>query len=284
MSRLRLPNGDDHPDAAQKHLLDAGLLLVQQRPDGAAYLSGYVVECALKSLLVLETKSAPQHHNFQSLVQQVSKVATFAGPMNEAYPDKLARVDMEEAPPARESGLARLLHRVRDELQPQWILLDARTSISESAGRLLSGIAHLHVLLGTTQDQSWQGLNIVLDRLGKERVLAGRSQAEAILVQAMVPSGEAGKVAREVFLARAEQEFTDRYYAEAGAGDEDAAMCWNTRDMDSLDAPHVAVPVEYDAKLATFGDIAEVAEPLCAGPYAMVAERITGRFAREADA
>jgi cellulose biosynthesis protein BcsQ len=207
-----------------------------------------------------------------------------AGRMNEAYPDKLARVDMEEAPPAREGGLAKLLQRVRDELNPQWILLDARTGISESAGRLLSGIAHLHVLLGTTQDQSWQGLNRVLDRLGKERVLAGRSQAEAILVQAMVPPGEAGKVAREAFLARAEDEFTERYYAEAGAGDEDAAIFWNTRDMDSLDAPHVALPVDYDAKLASFGDIAEVAEPLCAGPYATIAERIMGRFAREAEA
>lgn len=207
-----------------------------------------------------------------------------AGRMNAAYPDKLARVDMEEAPPAGESGLARLLHRVRDELKPKWILLDARTGISESAGRLLSGIAHLHVLLGTTQDQSWQGLNIVLDRLGRERVLDGRSQAEAILVQAMVPPGEAGKVAREVFLARAELQLTDHYYAEAGAGDEDAALFWNTRDMDSLDAPHVAVPVDYDAKLASFGDIAEVAEVLCAGPYSIIAERITSRFITETEA
>ena len=100
----------------------------------------------------------------------------------------------------------------------------------------------------------------------------------------MVPPGEAGKIAREAFLARAEQEFTDRYYAEAGADDEDAAIFWNTRDMDSRDAPHVPVPVDYDAKLASFGDIGEVAELLCAGPYAMVAERIMGRFAREADA
>jgi len=85
MSRLGSPNGDDHPDAAHKHLLDAEVLLAQQRPDGAAYLSGYVVECALKSLLVLETKSAPQHHNFQSLVLQVSSVATFAGAKTAKY-------------------------------------------------------------------------------------------------------------------------------------------------------------------------------------------------------
>jgi HEPN domain-containing protein len=73
-----LPNGDDHPDAAHKHLLDAGLLLAQQRPDGAAYLSGYVVECALKSLHVLATGQALHGHDFDSLVRQVSLVSTFA--------------------------------------------------------------------------------------------------------------------------------------------------------------------------------------------------------------
>jgi hypothetical protein len=148
---------------------------------------------------------------------------------------------------------------------------------------LLSGIAHLHVLLGTTQDQSWQGSNIALDRLGKERVLVGRSQAEVILIQAMVPTGEAGKLAKDAFLARAEQEFTDRYYSETGESDEDTAIFWNTRDMDSQDAPHVPVPVDYDPRLSSFGDIADVVEPLCAGSYALVAERITGRFVREVD-
>ena len=85
MSRLRLTNGDDHPDAAQKHLLDAGVLLAQQRPDGAAYLSGYVVECALKSLHVLETGRAVWGHDFGSLVKQVSAVATVAGAKTARY-------------------------------------------------------------------------------------------------------------------------------------------------------------------------------------------------------
>ena len=218
-------------------------------------------------------------------VAGAGEIAVFpAGNMDEGYPDKLARVDMEEAPPDHDSSLAKLLRRIRDELKPQWILLDARTGISESAGQLLSGIAHLHVLLGTTQDEGWQGLNRVLDRLGKKRVLAARPQAEVILVQAMVPPGEAGKSAREAFLSRAEREFTDRYYEEAGAADEDNGSSWDTRDMDSLDAPHAPVPVDYDAKLASFGDIADVAEVLCAGPYAMIDERITGRFSQEAGA
>jgi hypothetical protein len=80
-----LPNGDDHPDAAQKHLLDAGVLLAQQRPDGAAYLSGYVVECALKTLHVLETGQARVGHDFRSLLGQVSAVATVAGAKTAKY-------------------------------------------------------------------------------------------------------------------------------------------------------------------------------------------------------
>ena len=85
MSRLSSRNGDDHPEAAQKHLVDAGILLAQQRPDGAAYLSGYVVECALKSLHVLQTGQALRGHDFESLLRQVSAVATAAGPKTARY-------------------------------------------------------------------------------------------------------------------------------------------------------------------------------------------------------
>ena len=80
-----MQNGDDHPEAAQKHLLDAGVLLAQQRPDGAGYLSGYVVECALKSLYVLETKQRLTGHNFTSLVSQISTLAIVAGAKSARY-------------------------------------------------------------------------------------------------------------------------------------------------------------------------------------------------------
>lgn len=49
MSRLKRPNGDDYPEAARKHLRDADALFRGGRFDGAAYLTGYVVECALKT-------------------------------------------------------------------------------------------------------------------------------------------------------------------------------------------------------------------------------------------
>jgi HEPN domain-containing protein len=85
MSRLRSPSGDDHPDAAHKHLLDAEALLDKQRADGAAYLSGYVVECALKSLHVLETGQELRGHDFRSLAAQVDAVATVAGAKTAKY-------------------------------------------------------------------------------------------------------------------------------------------------------------------------------------------------------
>lgn len=215
-------------------------------------------------------------------VSGVGEIIVFpAGNLDEEYADKLARIDMEEPPEAHDSGLLKLLDRVREELKPRWILLDARTGISEPAGQLLSGIAHLHVLLGTTQDQSWQGLNRVIDRLGKNRVLAGRPQTEVMLVQAMVPSGEAGKAAKDAFAARAEEEFDDRYYA-AEEGDADIGdRFWTLGDKGSQDAPHVPMPVDYDSKLASFGDIADVADALCSEPYPPIAERIASRFLTE---
>lgn len=55
MSNLANSSGDDYPDAAGKHLDDAAALVDAARYDGAAYLSGYVVECSLKTLIVLQT-------------------------------------------------------------------------------------------------------------------------------------------------------------------------------------------------------------------------------------
>ena len=42
---------DNFAAAARRHLIDAAVLLHQERWDGAVYLSGYVIECALKELV-----------------------------------------------------------------------------------------------------------------------------------------------------------------------------------------------------------------------------------------
>jgi len=227
---------------------------------------------------IMDTDLTDYFHRCDRIAGQGEIVVFPAGSLDSSYTDKLARVDFDEASYIQEGGLVKLLQRIRTELEPRWILIDARTGISEAAGRLLSGIAHLHVLLGTTQAQSWEGLRLVLDRLGKEHVEADRGQGDVVLVQAMVPTGEAGRLARQAFLAQSEREFTDHYYAQA-----DADALWSMSDLDSGDAPHVPVPVAYDPTLADFGDIADVADDLCQALHARLGERVASRFAEEAE-
>ncbi|MCY1056581.1 hypothetical protein [Nannocystis sp. SCPEA4] len=58
MSRL-LHGDDDHPEASQKHWLDACALRAGGRYDGTAYLAGYVVECALKTVILYDRAYDP---------------------------------------------------------------------------------------------------------------------------------------------------------------------------------------------------------------------------------
>ena len=42
--------------------------------------------------------------------------------------------------------------------------------------------------------------------------------------------------------------------------------------------------VDYDSQLASFGDITEVTDALCSGPYPAIADRIVSRFLAEPEA
>ncbi|WP_298231577.1 HEPN domain-containing protein [uncultured Azohydromonas sp.] len=94
MSSLALPQGDDHPEAARKHLTDSSILLNAGRADGAAYLSGYVAECSLKSLWLYETGVPPagtplpwgrRGHDLSHLHSQATALAAVAGARTARY-------------------------------------------------------------------------------------------------------------------------------------------------------------------------------------------------------
>jgi hypothetical protein len=222
------------------------------------------------------------YHHSCARLSDSGEIRVFpAGRLDEGYAEKLARVALEESSQSPGSGLVHLLQTIRATLSPWWILLDARAGLSEPAGRLLSGIAHLHVLFGTTAEQSWRGLRPVIDRLGRQRVLADQTQAEIVLVQAMVPStAESARVATTAFAERAREEFTQIYYA-VEPGDPGDDRFWDVRDLDSEDAPHAPLVIAYRENLAHFRDVADVADTLCEGNYVAVAERIAERFRRQ---
>ena len=84
MSNLRQRNGDDYPEAAYKHLLDAQALLNVGRYDGAGYHAGYVVECVLKTLLQVDGIRA-HIHDLTNLSGRVSGLAAGGSPRIARY-------------------------------------------------------------------------------------------------------------------------------------------------------------------------------------------------------
>ena len=205
------------------------------------------------------------------------------GRLNADYLAKLARVDLEPAPPELAAHPAlMLLQEIKAELEPHWLLLDARAGLSEPAGLLLAGLAHLHVLFGAASEQSWNGLRLVIHRLGATRVSADRPQAECVLVQSMVPrETNVASTAIAAFAERARDEFTEHYYAEDPTDPTDERF-WYVRDAESEDAPHVSTPLSYDSRLAHFRLIDEIANDLATTPeYVALGRRISERFVLE---
>ncbi len=203
-----------------------------------------------------------------------------SGRVDSGYLTTLSRLDLEPRSDTRHP-LLRLLEQVRNELQPSWILLDCRAGLSEASGFALSGLANLTVLLGTASDQSWAGLALVLRRLGAERIRRSRPQAECLVVQAMVPDDpNNGKLAREHFAQRAEQEFENNYYAE-DPSDPDEDLFWYVRDMETGDAPHVPVLISYKPRFAFLKSIDDALPVFEDAEYRALESRIAARFGME---
>jgi hypothetical protein len=196
-----------------------------------------------------------------------------AGTFNQRYMSKLARLDHGAPPGGGEHPFLGLLRQIREEIAPDWILIDSRAGLGDVSGFLLGGICHLHVILASHSEQNWQGLRPVLEGLGARRLREGRPQAECILVAAMLP-GEPGveRFERAVlsFSDRAEDVFKERYYAEQG---EDF---WTVQDAaNSSDAPHIPEALPYNENLALFCRLSEVAGLLRqGGPYVSLVKRI----------
>lgn len=184
-----------------------------------------------------------------------------AGRVDENYVTKLSRLNLETR--SDDSPLHILLAQARRELRLDWILIDSRTGLSVSAGLLLDGTAHLHVLFGTNSIQSQLGLTVVLRHLGGERVLRGTPQSKCIIVQAMVVDiVDVEEAARTQFSSWLETALQNHYLV----SDAEAASM----------ARCVTVP--YRPRLAFFRSIDDVASDLAVGPYADLASRIGAHF------
>ena len=198
-----------------------------------------------------------------------------AGKLDEDYLEKLARIDYQAllSPTSDESALHALLRRLRKERAFDYVLMDSRAGLHDIGGLALNGIAHLDVIFALDSEQSWQGLPIIIDHLGRRRVLRGLQQQDCVLVYAMAPPATSPERQERVerFRARAYDDlFVNLFYdAEPQGGwptprPEDV---WPVPPMDDEDEPHYALPVGVKFELQVPWTPATAASLLVEGDY-----------------
>jgi cellulose biosynthesis protein BcsQ len=216
-----------------------------------------------------------------SLFSGTGEIMVFpAGTTDSRYVGKLARLDYATLLRGQTHPFVLLLEQIRQEIRPDWILVDTRAGLANVSGFVMGGLCHVHVVVGTLAEASWRGLAMILERLGADRVRAQKPQAECVLVAAMVPHSQERQYKESVtwFTDRAQDVFSARYYAAPEQGDQ----FWTVDDVESSDAPHVPVPLSYDERLVLFRDLDEVAKDVLleGEPYRRLAERVRTSQAR----
>jgi MinD-like ATPase involved in chromosome partitioning or flagellar assembly len=186
-----------------------------------------------------------------------------AGRMDTHYLGKIARLDFEQ--PDDETArhpLDEFLLQIREQFEPDWLLLDSRTGFSETAGVLLSGLAHLHVLVGVESTQSWEGLTYAIRKLGAERLVRGYQQGEVLLVHGLVPDLKKDALSdlTQRFLERSKDVFQSEYYAADDENPDD--NIWYLGDAVGNSSPHWPWPLSYSSSLAQSVALEDLIETL----------------------
>ncbi|MFH0968497.1 MAG: hypothetical protein V1862_12510, partial [Methanobacteriota archaeon] len=186
-----------------------------------------------------------------------------AGKLDARYPDKLARIDLNQPTEDHKHPLIKLITRIATELQPDWILIDARSGLSEISGLVLSDLSHLLVLYGTTSEQSWDGLRYIIERAGKDRINRDTPQQDCVLVQSMIPEVKSTPSAQEWFETRSLDLFSEIYYREDPEDpSEQEEGYWYLSDSEEKNAPHRPICITYSPGLAFFKTLPDVSEEI----------------------
>lgn len=102
MTSLRQGSGQDYPAASRKHCRDARVLLDNRCFDGAAYLSGYAVECTLKTLIQVDNKHTKPKitHDLEKLSKEVLDLMMLPDSRTARYFDvlKQKKIPYDEPP------------------------------------------------------------------------------------------------------------------------------------------------------------------------------------------
>lgn len=260
--------------------LDAPGIASSFLPEGADAPGIGVVDYLLDSMTQKPLDPSPYSWvcRRQELTGDGEIVVIPAGKLDAHYPARLARLSFDPEPGSSQETFVTLLEEVRAVFDPGWILIDARTGFTDMAAMTISGVGHLHILCGTGSKQTWQGLSVVIDHLGRQRLQLELPQADCLVVHTMVPREEQGEALHKRFIESAWECFSEHYYAD----DEDAKrlgiydIAWTLDDAEAdAGAPHQPFRVRYDSGLAAYSDLGQIVDRLVEEPGLFaLAERI----------
>lgn len=185
-----------------------------------------------------------------------------AGRLDEGYLQMLARVDFQASqdPKGLQDSLADLFRKLVQDEPIDAILVDARAGLHEVGGVMLAALSHLVVFVGTTNEQSWFGLETVAKLLGRDRI-----NPIPLLVAQGLAGDEAGgaQFRRKVFGL-----LSDHYYPSPPP--DEMATHW----------PHSAIRLLREERLYGQGGLlnSEVIEVLTGPRYQDLAARLIRQF------
>ncbi len=199
-----------------------------------------------------------------------------AGVLNSDYFEKLARLDFVgtdilgggESP--IEKALLSVLRKIAfADPRPDFILVDARAGLHDLAGLSLQGLAHIEVLIARDSEQSYRGLDLVVERLGMREP----DQLRCAVVQSMAPYDKGSQEyasATTQFRSRVWQAFSESVYA-----DDDIPA------EEDVNAAHYPLVIPFSERLLRFSSIEAVRGELEAPHYKEVVAKIIALAAEE---
>lgn len=211
-----------------------------------------------------------------------------AGRLDDEYLEKLARVDYEgllHDEKAGELPLVSLVKSIKNQFKADYILLDSRAGLHDIGGLALNGLAHLDVVFGLDNEQSWAGMKIVISHLGRQRIEWDLLQQNCAFVYAMAPPASSKDRLNRVqaFADRSHALFSEEFYnAEPSEGWSDPIPenVWPVPAADAVDEPHFPLVLEFNTEIQQARSLNAIADMLTHGDYRNFFSGVLNRIGR----
>ena len=273
---MRLAAGTRNPDAPRKRValidldLEApGLGSLLNAQTGRGVLDFVVDFLAAGEKSIDGIHAAPQ---FLADADAAQLDVFPAGALDTSFIEKLARLDFfssdiwsqEDKCNPVEISLKILLYQIRAQINPDYILIDARAGLHDLSGLSLLALSHVDVLFTRASEQAFQGLDLTLHVLGQRKSI---DELLCVIVHSMAPedlsSEEYKNEVKRVRSASYESFCKHIYSIGEDAPDEDAA-----------DGHHFPVVVQKVRPLERFNAPLGVEESFFSQSYKDLLKRI----------